>query len=45
MTQSRSDLKRVLQWHLGIIHVHGNNQVGTVLSGGNFLCIPAFMRV
>ena len=32
MTHNMSGLNLVLQWHLGVPHVHGNSHVGTVFS-------------
>ena len=40
-----SGLKRALQWHCGWIHEHGSNQCGIVLSGGEFMNLPAFIMV
>jgi hypothetical protein len=45
VTHNKSGLKRALQWHLGVVQVQGKSQVGTVLSGGKSLCIPAFIRM
>ena len=42
---SRLGLSRALQWHLGVLHVHGSNHGGTVFSGGLSLYVPAFIRM
>jgi hypothetical protein len=37
VTYNKSGLKRVVQWHLGVLHIQSNNHVGTVLSGGGII--------
>ena len=43
--QSMSDLRRTLQWHCSWVHEHGSSQWGTLLSGEEFMNLPAFIRV
>jgi hypothetical protein len=43
--QRISGLSLALQWHRGVLHVHGSNQDGTVFSGGKSLYMPAFISM
>ena len=45
LTHRMSGLNLELQWHLCVPHVQGSSQLGTVLSWGALLKVPAFMRV
>ena len=44
-TQSMFGLSRTLQWHLVCLHEQGSSHCGTVLSGEEFMNLPAFIRV
>ena len=45
LTQKMSSLRRALQWHLFVLHVHGRSHDGTVFSCGLSLKIPAFIQM
>ena len=40
-----SGLRRALQWHLCVLHVHGKSHGGIVFSCGLSLKIPAFIQM
>ena len=45
LTQSMLGLRRALQRHLCVLHVHGRSHDGTVFSCGLSLKIPAFIQM
>ena len=45
LTQRMAGLRRALQWHLCVLHVHGRSHDETVFSCGLLLYILAFMRM
>ena len=40
-----SSFSLALQWHLGVLHVHGSNHGGIVFSWRSSLYVPAFISV
>ena len=45
LTHRMSGLRRALQWHLCVLHVHRRSHDGIVFSCGLSLKIPAFIRM